>query len=56
MTLLVRRKHFTIDWGAYSFSSRKGDYRKRPWRFRHNRRVHNVYAQVGPLEVVVWYR
>ena len=49
MTLLLRRKYITIDWGAYSFAMRK-------WRFRHNRRVYNVYMQVGPLEVVVWYR
>ena len=46
---LVRRKHLTVDWGDYSFRLRK-------WRFRHNPRASSIYTQVGPLEVVVWYR
>ena len=49
MSLIIRRKYFTIDWGGYTWAMRK-------WRFRHNRRVHNIYVQVGRLEVVVWYR
>ena len=46
---LMRRKYMTVDWGDYSFALRR-------WRFRHNRRASNVYMQVGPLEVAVWYR
>lgn len=42
-------KYFYVDWGAYTWAVRK-------WRVRRNKKVHNVYVQVGKLEVTVWYR
>jgi hypothetical protein len=42
-------RYLAVDWGGYRFRVRK-------WRFRHNRRPKNVYMQVGPVEVTVWYR
>ncbi len=47
--MAFRSKYLDVDWGGYTFAKRK-------YRFRHNRRVHSLYAQVGPLEIVVWYR
>lgn len=54
--MILATKYLDVDWGAYSFTDRHGKHRHRPWRFRHNRRVHNIYLQIGPLEVSVWYR
>lgn len=46
---LIATRYLYVDWGAYTWSMRR-------WRFRHNRRVHNMYLQIGSLEVTVWYR
>lgn len=46
---VVNRKYLCVAWGDYTWATRK-------YRFRHQRHVHNIYVQVGPLEVVVWYR
>lgn len=46
---LINRKHVYVRVGDYTW-------RMRFWRVRHNRRPRNVYMQVGPLELIVWYR
>lgn len=51
MPTLIERKYLHISWRT---GSPRPDGRK--YRFRHNPRPSNFYVQVGPFEMVLWYR
>lgn len=49
---VVETPRFVVYWHGLRY--RRPDGRKR--KVRHNRNVCSVYVQVGPLEVILWYR